>query len=108
MLVSTVTFHSTPHFLQPGGVGNPNAIHPATLAKPPIDKLLLPAGFVNAQAFGASTIARLPARQLTPAGFVNANIISPKTIQIDTSVAYETPSYANTGGTGNRTSIITV
>jgi hypothetical protein len=109
MLVSVITRPTLRHNLRASSVINTNLIDPLTIANPPIDGMLLPAGVLNAHAFGVPVVSKQPALALTPAGFVNTNLFHPKTISIDSGAGvYQTPSYANAGGTGDRTSIITV
>jgi hypothetical protein len=69
---------------------------------------LSPTRVTNVNQFGAHTIALFPAQLLAQSQLVNDNQLGAHAIQLDATESYETPSYANVGGTGDREAIITV
>lgn len=61
----------------------------------------------NTSQFGSPTV-RVSKRFLQQTKLINTSVVFPATVLLDTAETFETPSYANAGGIGDRTAIITV
>jgi hypothetical protein len=81
MLVAVGSEFERVNLLQLTHVPSATVVNPVEVVSPTLDHLLEATAVVNAQAFGAHTIAPQPAKQLAPAGFVNASVIHSPTIQ---------------------------